>query len=393
MEYTTRSRNLCDQTSGRHNPHAIIGKKCTDIEVNFSCFHNSHSIRTSPKVVNIDNNNKIQFFHGKKICRQHPSTLKNSPKTIKNQGYESRSNIFRGTNSRKRNLTNVLCRPQHSKERKMNIENSMLIEKEETMHRINVHRESHRSQSQSHKRIKQKRQLEENEQFFNDSNHKQRYDNNKVVNIEKTKKNIKGEKENYDDKERIEIELKRLKQKNNYGHKTQLNKLFDEIIISDKSYGKALNQIKEIYESKMSQLNKRIANHEEKTKDYKKEIQRQKIMREKQERLNESMKSELKKQTYYIKSQKGIIKNLKERLENQKHFAMTKILVAENLNLQDKSKERIKVEVPPLDLSKVKQNDPLENFLMSKCYNKIDSNNGDICNSKNTISESPNDLS
>ena len=172
----------------------------------------------------------------------------------------------------------------------------MIEEKEETKHKINENRESHRAKSQTHKRIKQKRQLEENEQFFNDSKYKQRFDISKVVNLEETKKNIKGEKENYNDEERIEIELKRLKQKNNYGHKTQLNKLFDEIITSDKSYGKALSQIKEIYELKMSQLNKRIANHEEKTKDYKKEIEKQKMMREKQERLNEHMKSKRQKQ-------------------------------------------------------------------------------------------------
>jgi len=119
--------------------------------------------------------------------------------------------------------------------------------------------------------------------------------------------------------ERMELELKRIKREtlshNSWG---KVNSMFEEIIVTNRIYGKVLREIKELYERKISQLNERVGIHDMRAKDYKNEVGRVKVLYEEQVHKYKSAKLTIKKQELHLEKQKEIIKQLKKRLDDKK---------------------------------------------------------------------------
>ncbi len=161
---------------------------------------------------------------------------------------------------------------------------------------------------------------------------------------------------------RIEAELKKIRREPpGHGGRGRVHALFEEIIASVPYYGKALRVIKEMYESKISQLNERVGRHDIKCKEYKELAEREKLRREEGERKYEVLKNEMKKQLLYMESQKEIIKDLKGRLESGTTIikeSHNSTLPVGYLKPRENSRERGKLDrviVPPLDLSRIKR--------------------------------------
>jgi len=167
--------------------------------------------------------------------------------------------------------------------------------------------------------------------------------------------------------ERIENELKKIrKEPPGHGGRGRVYSYFEEIIAEVPYYGKALKQLKEMYEWKISQLNERVGRHDIKCNEYKELADRERRLREEAERKNSVLQIEIKKQIVYVESQKAIIKDLKSRIEQlEKNKSSAKDSAGHNTTLpigsyklRNESRERNKIDkvfIPPLDLSRIKQ--------------------------------------
>ena len=159
---------------------------------------------------------------------------------------------------------------------------------------------------------------------------------------------------------RIEEELKKI-QKGGHGGRGRIQGLFEEIIMEVPYYGKALKLIKDLYETKISQLNERVGRHDIKHKEYKELAEKEKRAREEAEKKNEALRNEVKRQIMYVENQKSMIKDLKGRLDcestKELHtYAGRHANPRENNNFKERAKLD-KIMVPPLDLSKLSRGD------------------------------------
>ncbi len=176
-----------------------------------------------------------------------------------------------------------------------------------------------------------------------------------------------GKPESKDRAMRIELELRQQKSTMN---RRRFEELFDEIILAEPCYGRALRLIKDMYDGRVAQLNDRVARHDAKVRECKELMERERKMRDEAERKYDLAKRETEKQLLYIESQKSIIQDLKTRLERTPTISPpaatmdcgglsqsqsnndSKYATAEFPHVCDRLD---KVLVPPLDLSKLRR--------------------------------------
>lgn len=152
---------------------------------------------------------------------------------------------------------------------------------------------------------------------------------------------------NTENPDMIYVELKKIKHEPlNHNQWRRVNSLFDKVISADKLFGKALIEIKHLYDKKISQLNERVGIHDMKSKEYKNEAIRQKKICEEKDQNYKVLKLEIHKQELHLEKQKEIIKYLKKRLDTKKE--------SKTITIEKNASMKLDVEKSPLDNVKLK---------------------------------------